>query len=119
MKFFLFAFSLIFIVTDAHALQLDNADIRLMCPQRGQIEVILHRYEHTQESWGRDNFETGGGHSRKGPLLLIQFANLDQMIFDQTNGSFSYWYADDRKLVNCRLLSLTGTFPINIPYYRE
>ncbi|MEB4676107.1 hypothetical protein MXL54_15165 [Enterobacteriaceae bacterium G50] len=119
MKFFLFAFSLIFIVTDVHALSLDNADIRLMCPQRGQIEVILHRYEHTQESWGKDNFETGGGHSRKGPLLLIQFANLDQMIFNQTNRSFSYWYADDRKLVNCRLLSLTGTFPINIPYYRE
>ncbi|SBZ41055.1 Uncharacterised protein [Klebsiella pneumoniae] len=34
------------------AFSLDNADIRLLCPQRGQIEVILHRYEHTQQSWG-------------------------------------------------------------------
>lgn len=33
------------------AFSLDNADIRLLCPQRGQIEVILHRYEHTQQSW--------------------------------------------------------------------
>lgn len=32
------------------AFSLDNADIRLLCPQRGQIEVILHRYEHTQQS---------------------------------------------------------------------
>lgn len=34
------------------AFSLDNADIRLLCPQRGQIEVILHRYEHTQQSRG-------------------------------------------------------------------
>ena len=43
------------------AFSLDNADIRLLCPQRGQIEVILHRYEHTQQSWGQHHFETGGG----------------------------------------------------------
>ncbi len=46
---------------------LDNADIRLLCPQRGQIEVILHRYEHTQQSRGQHHFETGGGHVRQGP----------------------------------------------------
>ena len=40
------------------AFSLDNADIRLLCPQRGQIEVILHRYEHTQQSWGQHHFET-------------------------------------------------------------
>lgn len=34
------------------AFSLDNADIRLLCPQRGQIEVILHRYEHTQQLGG-------------------------------------------------------------------
>lgn len=39
------------------AFSLDNADIRLLCPQRGQIEVILHRYEHTQQSWGQHHFE--------------------------------------------------------------
>ena len=81
--------------------------------------MILHRYEHTQESWGNNQFETGGGHSRRGPLLMIQFANLDQMLFNQTTGNFSYWYADKQKLVNCQLLSITNTYPINIPFYRE
>lgn len=33
------------------AFSLDNADIRLLCPQRGQIKVLLHRYQHTQQSW--------------------------------------------------------------------
>ncbi|AWL49755.1 TPA: hypothetical protein PCH12_002404 [Klebsiella pneumoniae] len=70
------------------AFSLDNADIRLLCPQRGQIEVILHRYEHTQQSWGQHDFETGGGHVRQGPLLVIPFANLDQMIYHQTTGEF-------------------------------
>lgn len=103
----------------SNAFSLENTDIRLLCPKRGQIEVILHRYEHTQESWGKNQFETGGGHSRRGPLLMIQFANLDQMLFNQTTGNFSYWYADKQKLVNCQLLGITNTYPINIPFYRE
>ena len=97
------------------AFSLDNADIRLLCPQRGQIEVILHRYEHTQQSWGQHHFETGGGHVRQGPLLVIPFANLDQMIYHQTTGEFAYWYAETEKLVRCRLLSLTTTYPVDIP----
>ncbi len=64
------------------AFSLDNADIRLLCPQRGQIEVILH-------------------------------------IYHQTTGEFAYWYAETEKLVRCRLLSLTTTYPVDIPYYRE
>ena len=85
----------------------------------GKIEVILHRYQHTQQSWGQHDFETGGGHVRQGPLLVIPFANLDQMIYHQTTGEFAYWYAETEKLVRCRLLSLTTTYPVDIPYYRE
>ncbi|ELE9730689.1 hypothetical protein RM407_004392 [Enterobacter kobei] len=103
----------------SYALSLENSDIRLLCPLRGQIEVILHLYEHTQESWGKLQFETGGGHSRKGPLLMFQFANLDQMLFNQSTGQFSFWYADKEKLVKCRLISLTNTYPVDIPYFRE
>ncbi len=117
-RFFIFVL-LIFINTATYAFSLEDSDIRLMCPQRGQIEVILHRYEHTQESWGKDHFETGGGHSRRGSLLMIQFANLDQMIFNQTSGNFLYWFADKHALVNCRLMSLSSTYPVEIPYYRE
>lgn len=52
-------------------------------------------------------------------LLVIPFANLDQMIYHQTTGEFAYWYAETEKLVRCRLLSLTTTYPVDIPYYRE
>ncbi len=55
----------------------------------------------------------------EGPLLVIPFANLDQMIYHQTTGEFAYWYAETEKLVRCRLLSLTTTYPVDIPYYRE
>ncbi len=34
------------------AFSLDNADIRLPLSAARAIEVILHRYEHTQQSWG-------------------------------------------------------------------
>ena len=44
---------------------------------------------------------------------------LDQMIYHQTTGEFAYWYAETEKLVRCRLLSLTTTYPVDIPYYRE
>jgi len=84
----------------SYALSLENSDVRLLCPMRGQIEVILHLYEHSQESWGVNQFETGGGHFRKGPLLMFPFANLDQMVFNQTTGQFSFWYADREKLVS-------------------
>ncbi len=81
--------------------------------------MILHRYEHTQESWGKEQFETGGGYNHRNQLLMIQFANLDQMIFSQASGAFSYWYADEHQLVNCRLLSITNTKAVDIPYYRD
>lgn len=113
----IFALAFFYSVT-SYALSLENSDIRLFCPIRGQIEVILHRYEHSQESWG-NQFETGAGHFRKGPLIMFPFANLDQMVFNQTTGQFSFWYADSKKLVGCRLISLTNTYPVDIPYYRD
>lgn len=100
------------------AFSLDNADIRLLCPQRGQIEVILHRYEHTQQSRGSITLKPAALTFAR-PLLVIPFANLDQMIYHQTTGEFAYWYAETEKLVRCRLLSLTTTYPVDIPYYRE
>ncbi|WP_338138670.1 hypothetical protein [Enterobacter quasiroggenkampii] len=103
----------------SYALSLENSDIRLFCPIRGQIEIILHRYEHSQESWGVNQFETGAGHFRKGPFLIFQFANLDQMVFNQTTGQFSFWYSDREKLVGCRLIRLTNTYPVDISYFRE
>lgn len=110
---------LMFITTSSHAFSLENSAIKLLCPQRGEIEVILHRYEHTQEKWGKDHFESGGGHYRKGTLLMIPFANQDQMLFNQSGGKFYFWYADKKALVKCQLLSLTNTYPVDVPYFRD
>lgn len=119
MRFFL-TFAFLWILTSpSFAFSLENSVIRLRCPLRGQIEVILHRYEHTQEAWGENNFETGGGHLRKGSLLIVEFANLDKMIYDQAREAFYFHYEEHRKLVQCQLLGITNTFPVNTPYYRE
>jgi hypothetical protein len=119
MKYVITLVLVFFYSVAANALSLEKSDIKLLCPMRGQIEVILHRYEHSQESWGVNKFETGGGHFRKGPLLTFQFANLDQMIFNQNTGQFSFWYADSKKLVGCSLIRLRNTFPVDIPYFRD
>ncbi|ELY5938920.1 hypothetical protein SNN83_002004 [Cronobacter malonaticus] len=108
-----------FLAAPAMAFSLEGTHIKLLCPQRGLTEVILHRYQHTQESWGKDHFETGGGHYRRGPMLLVVFANLDKMIYNQATGSFSFWYSKSENLVSCKLVSIASTFPVNIPYYRE
>lgn len=61
-----------------HALSLNFSStfLRLNCPQRGLVEVILHVYDHTQERW-RGHFETGAGHKRAGDTEMIPFANGD------------------------------------------
>ncbi|EDW1731958.1 hypothetical protein S726_004087 [Salmonella enterica subsp. enterica] len=119
MKAVIICFLLVLTSTTSYAFSIENSRIRLMCPKRGQIEVILHHYKHTQELWGEGQFETGGGHWRKGPLLMIPFANLDMMIYNQTTGTYSYWYASNHHMVRCRLVKITSTYPSDIPYYRE
>lgn len=101
------------------ALSLDSSVIDLNCPLRGRIEIILHKYEHTQEFWGKEHFETGGGHSHLGRWLIFEFANLDKMVYDQNENAFRYWYDDNKKLVNCQLLNLKHTYPVNLFYFQE
>jgi len=110
---------LMFVPAISHAFSLENSHIRLLCPQRGQIEITLHRYAHTEELWGKDNFETGAGHTLQGSLLIIPFANQDKMLFDRQSGGFSYWYEDRQTLVRCKLLSILNTNPVDIPYFHE
>lgn len=118
MKKFLLLFLLLTLSRSGFAFSMDNADFTLLCPQRGQMRVILHRYDHTQVSWGPDHFETGGGHTRKGSLVIFEFANLDQMIYDQASGNVAFWYADQARLVHCQVLNIRNTWPVDIPYYR-
>ncbi|MDQ5647776.1 hypothetical protein ACHFJ3_07365 [Klebsiella pneumoniae] len=116
-----YCFVLFFLFTSlvTSAFSLDGSQITLTCPQRGRVEVILHRYEHTQESWGKDQFETGGGYSPKGALLIFKFANLDSLFFNKNNGIYYFWYADKNLFVQCELMSIKTTHPANVPYYKE
>lgn len=119
MKTFLLMMLLLVSPRFALALSLDNSILMLGCPGRGSVEVILHRYEHTQETWGQGQFETGGGYMKKGGLVVFPFANLDRLIYDQITASFGFWYAREARLVRCQLLSLRNTYPTDIPYFRE
>lgn len=110
---------LICLVKDAYSFSLDGSDIILKCPQRGKVEVILHRYEHTQESWGTDYFETGAGHLRHAGFLIFEFANLDKLFYEKKSKKFFFWYEENKSFFSCKRLSITRTFPINIPYYAE
>ncbi|EFC1638520.1 hypothetical protein F6T13_03420 [Escherichia coli] len=107
---------IIFIPSVADAFSFDSSIINLKCPGRGTIEIILHRYEHTQESWGEGNFETGSGYSHEGALFIFDFANQDKMIYNRAENSFAFWYESSRKLVNCNLITLKSTYPVNLPY---
>ncbi|AUX93540.1 hypothetical protein [Mixta gaviniae] len=101
------------------AFPLDSTQLTLDCPARGRVEVMLHRYEHTEELWGKGQFETGSGHTRKGPLLMLTFANLDRMVYDQRTDAFLFWYAGSKTFVKCRLLSQRNTAPVEVPYFSE
>lgn len=119
MKTFLLVMLLLVLPRLALALSLDNSILLLGCPGRGSIEVILHRYEHTQEAWGQGQFETGGGYIKRAGLVVFPFANLDRLIYDQSTASFGFWYAREERFVRCQLLSLRNTYPADIPYFRE
>ncbi|CCJ75341.1 hypothetical protein ACOZ06_004318 [Cronobacter muytjensii] len=119
MKTFLLVVVLALIPRLAYAFAFDNSVLMLRCPGRGSIEVILHRYEHTQEAWGNDEFETGGGHMKRGSLVIFQFANLDRMIYDQMTQSFGFWYAREAQFVHCQLQSIRNAWPVDLPYFHE
>ncbi|WP_105607835.1 hypothetical protein [Cronobacter sakazakii] len=103
----------------AYPFAFDNSVLMLRCPGRETIEVILHRYEHTQEAWARDHFETGGGRTQRGSLVIFPFANLDSMVYDQMTQSFGFWYQREARFVHCQLLSLRNAWPVDLPVFRE
>ena len=76
-----------------HALSLNFSStfLRLNCPQRGLVEIILHVYDHTQERW-QGHFETGAGHKRAGDTEIIPFANGDILFHSLSSDAFSYLY---------------------------
>lgn len=114
MRFVILFFALL-LPNMVSAFSIDSSIIKLECPNRGAVEVMLHRYSHTQERWGKDNFETGAVFLHIGKLFLFEFANQDMMIYSRSEKTFKFWYKDARALVNCKLLSINETYPITLP----
>lgn len=103
-------FYLLFIPLQTFALNYSSTFLRLNCPQRGLVEVILHVYDHTQEKW-QNNFETGAGHKRSGNMELIPFANGDNLFHSVSTDAFSYLYSGEEKLYRCLKLDERPLYP--------
>ena len=103
-------FYLLFIPLQTFALNNSSTFLRLNCPQRGLVEVILHVYDHTQEKW-QNNFETGAGHKRSGDMELIPFANGDILFHSVSTDAFSYLYSGEEKLYRCLKLDERPLYP--------
>ncbi|RXJ14538.1 hypothetical protein FZO59_10820 [Lelliottia nimipressuralis] len=94
----------------ANALNFSSTFLRLNCPQRGLVEIILHVYGHTQERW-KGNFETGAGHKRAGDTEIIPFANGDTLYHSISSDSFGFQYAGEEKLSVCAKIDERPVYP--------
>ena len=94
----------------ADALNFSGTRLVLNCPERGNVEVILHVYGHIQEKWS-GNFETGAGHKTVGNTDIIQFVNGDTILHDRRNDTYNYAYIGLPPLKHCLKLSENKTHP--------
>lgn len=108
----IFLLQLLFLLFSFHAsaLNFSSTVLRLNCPERGLIEIILHVYEHTQEAW-TGNFETGAGHQRIGDIEMVPFANGDTLIHQVSTDSFGYVYNGEERLKHCVKLDEQAVYP--------
>lgn len=94
----------------AGALDFSSTSLLLNCQGRGNIEVLLHVYGHTQESWD-DNFEVGAGHKTVGNVDIVQFVNGDTLLHDKRENSYSYAYFGAGPLHRCLKLEERALYP--------
>ncbi|AUJ81393.1 hypothetical protein CWI88_10225 [Enterobacter cancerogenus] len=100
----------LFVSCHASSLNFSSTLLRLNCPDRGLVEVILHAYGHTQEKW-QGNFETGAGHKRSGDTEIIPFANGDILFHSISSDAFSYLYDGETRLKRCAKLDERPVYP--------
>ena len=110
MFFRLFFCFIFFVPLHASSLNFSSTLLRLNCPDRGVVEVILHLYGHTQEKW-QGNFETGAGHKRSGDTEIIPFANGDILFHSVSSDAFSYLYDGESMLRHCAKLDERPVYP--------
>lgn len=92
------------------SLNYSSTGLKLNCPGRGYVYVILHVYGHTQEAW-EDNFETGAGHRRVGDVEMIPFTNKDILLHRISTDSFGYIYKGEGRYIQCIKLSERPVHP--------
>lgn len=110
MNFLKLYFLLVIIPFQAFSLNFSSTILKLNCPERGLVEVILHVYGHTQEAW-RDNFETGAGHKRVGDIEIIPFANSDILLHRVSTDTFAYIYDGEERVKHCIKLNEKAIYP--------
>lgn len=101
---------LITLALEVRALNFSSTFLLLNCQGRGNIQVLLHAYGHTQEQW-EDNFETGAGHKSSGNVDIIQFVNGDALLHDRRYESYSYVYLGTGSLHHCVKLTERALYP--------
>ena len=95
----------------AETLDFSSTDLKLNCPQRGNIEITLHRYNHVSEQWGK-NFAVGAGHTRHGDLVFVRFTNGDLFIHLDSTDEYLFRYAGQKKSLHCRKISEQPATPL-------
>lgn len=105
-----FGFLLFFISFHVSSLNFSSTYLRLNCPERGLVDIILHVYDHTQEKW-LGHFETGAGHKRVGDTEIIPFANGDILFHSISRDAFSYLYDGESTLRHCMKLDERPVYP--------
>ncbi|AFJ45573.1 hypothetical protein [Shimwellia blattae] len=100
----LFLLTFLSLPVAAHALNFESTDLKLVCPQRGNVEITLHRYNHASEQWGK-HFAVGAGHTRHGDLEFVRFTNGDVFIHLNATDEYLFRYAGQNKSFHCRKIS--------------
>ena len=99
-----------FLHTPVDALNFSSTLLVLNCPDRENLQIVLHAYGHTQEKWG-NNFETGAGHKTAADVDIIPFVNGDTLLYDRRRRSFAYIYYGRGPIQNCIKMTERNIYP--------
>lgn len=97
---------------------LSSLYLSLWCQDRGSVEVIFHRYQHTDERWD-GGFEIGAGHRKKNNVEFTEFQNGDTLMHSLKNDTYYFRYFDNHLLKRCLVYKRSPVTVVSTPYVRE
>lgn len=104
-------FGVLFFSSPSNALNFNSTDLKLVCPQRGVVEVTLHLFGHVSELWDK-NYEIGAGHVESGNMDIIRFVNGDVLFHNKRTEGMFYHYYDNPGVISCSVLSENPVHPL-------